>query len=68
VQAARRAGLDPPTSCEEGYCGCCMAHLRVGTGAMKANDVLTAQELAEGWILTCQFVPNSARVKVEYPE
>jgi 3-ketosteroid 9alpha-monooxygenase subunit B len=68
VQAARRAGLDPPTSCEEGYCGCCMAWLREGEGAMKANDVLTPAQLAEGWILTCQFVPGSPRVKVEYPE
>jgi 3-ketosteroid 9alpha-monooxygenase subunit B len=68
VQAARRAGLDPPTSCEEGYCGCCMAWLREGAGAMKANDVLSPAQLAEGWILTCQFVPASARVRVEYPE
>jgi 3-ketosteroid 9alpha-monooxygenase subunit B len=68
VRAARRAGLDPPTSCEEGYCGCCMAWLREGAGAMKANDVLTPAQLAEGWILTCQFVPASARVRVEYPE
>ena len=68
VHAARRAGLDPPTSCEEGYCGCCMAWLREGEGAMKANDVLTPAQLAEGWILTCQFVPGSARVRVEYPE
>ncbi len=68
VQAARRAGLEPPTSCEEGYCGCCMARLREGAGAMKANDVLTPAQLAEGWILTCQFVPSGARVRVEYPE
>jgi 3-ketosteroid 9alpha-monooxygenase subunit B len=68
VQAARRAGLEPPTSCEEGYCGCCMAWLREGAGDMRANDVLTPAQIAEGWILTCQFVPSSARVKVEYPE
>jgi 3-ketosteroid 9alpha-monooxygenase subunit B len=68
VQAARRAGLEPPTSCEEGYCGCCMAWLREGEGAMKANDVLTPAQLAEGWILTCQFVPGGGRVRVEYPE
>jgi 3-ketosteroid 9alpha-monooxygenase subunit B len=68
VEAARRAGLDPPTSCEEGYCGCCMAHLREGAGHMKANQVLDAAQLAEGWVLTCQLVPTSARVRVEYPE
>jgi 3-ketosteroid 9alpha-monooxygenase subunit B len=68
VQAARRAGLEPPTSCEEGYCACCMARLREGAGQMKANDVLTAAQLAEGWVLTCQLVPTSPRLRVEYPD
>jgi 3-ketosteroid 9alpha-monooxygenase subunit B len=68
VQAARRAGLEPPTSCEEGYCACCMARLREGTGEMKANDVLTDGQLAEGWVLTCQLCPTSKRVRVEYPD
>jgi len=67
VQAARRAGLEPPTSCEEGYCACCMARLRQGSGQMKANDVLTPAQLAEGWVLTCQFVP-SGPVEIEYPD
>jgi len=68
VQAARRAGLEPPTSCEEGYCGCCMARLREGEGRMKANDVLTPAQLAEGWVLTCQLVPSSPRLRIEYPD
>ena len=48
VQAARRAGLEPPTSCEEGYCACCMARLREGSGQMKANDVLTPSPARRG--------------------
>ena len=68
VQAARRAGLEPPTSCEEGYCACCMARLREGAGQMKANDVLTPAQLAEGWVLTCQLVPSSPRLRIEYPD
>jgi 3-ketosteroid 9alpha-monooxygenase subunit B len=68
VQAARRAGLEPPTSCEEGYCACCMARLREGTGEMKTNDVLTPSQLAEGWVLTCQLCPTSKRLRVEYPD
>jgi 3-ketosteroid 9alpha-monooxygenase subunit B len=68
VQAARRAGLEPPTSCEEGYCGCCMARLREGSGRMKDNQVLDDAQLAEGWILTCQFVPASPRLRIEYPD
>jgi 3-ketosteroid 9alpha-monooxygenase subunit B len=68
VQAARRAGLEPPTSCEEGYCACCMARLRQGSGQLKANDVLTPAQLAEGWVLTCQLLPTSSRLRVEYPD
>lgn len=68
VQAARRAGLEPPTSCEEGYCGCCMARLTEGTGQLKANDVLNPAQLAEGWVLTCQLVPSSPRLRIEYPD
>jgi 3-ketosteroid 9alpha-monooxygenase subunit B len=68
VQAARRAGLEPPTSCEEGYCACCMARLREGTGEMKANDVLTPAQVAEGWVLTCQLVPTARRLRIEYPD
>ncbi len=30
LAAARRAGLEPSFSCEEGYCGSCMAQLRRG--------------------------------------
>ena len=68
VAAARRAGMDPPTSCEEGYCACCMARLEDGTGAMKTNDVLSPNQLEEGWVLTCQFVPGSPRGRVRYPD
>ncbi|MGI9433046.1 MAG: 2Fe-2S iron-sulfur cluster-binding protein [Myxococcota bacterium] len=68
VEAARRAGMDPPTSCEEGYCACCMARLEEGAGAMKANDVLDPSQLEEGWVLTCQFVPTSARGRIRYPD
>lgn len=68
VEALRRAGLEPPTSCEEGYCGCCMAHLREGTGRMKDNQVLDERQRAEGWVLTCQLVPTSPRIRIEYPD
>lgn len=66
--AARRAGLAPPFSCEEGYCSCCMAKLVQGKVRMVANDCLTPDLLEEGWILTCQSVCVSRNVRVEYPD
>jgi 3-ketosteroid 9alpha-monooxygenase subunit B len=65
---ARRAGLEPPFSCEEGYCSCCMAKLVEGNVRMVTNDCLTPDLLEEGWVLTCQAVCTSKRVKVEYPD
>ncbi len=66
--AARRAGLEPPFSCEEGYCSCCMAKLAEGRVRMVANDCLTPDLVEEGWILTCQSVCVSRNVRVEYPD
>jgi 3-ketosteroid 9alpha-monooxygenase subunit B len=54
LAAARRAGLEPSFSCEEGYCGSCMAQLRSGKVQMRVHDALTAKDLAKGWILACQ--------------
>ena len=68
LAAARRAGLDPPFSCEEGYCSCCMAKLARGRVKMAANDCLTPDLLAEGWVLTCQSECVSQHVRIEYPE
>ena len=68
LHAARRAGLDPPFSCEEGYCSCCMAKLMEGEVKMTANDCLTAELLEEGWVLTCQSRCVSPIIKIEYPD
>lgn len=54
LAAARRAGLSPPSSCEEGYCGACAARLRSGKVRMAAREALTDAEIAEGRILPCQ--------------
>jgi 3-ketosteroid 9alpha-monooxygenase subunit B len=54
LAAARKAGLGAPFACEEGYCGSCAAKRLRGTVTMLANDVFTPEEVAQGWILTCQ--------------
>jgi 3-ketosteroid 9alpha-monooxygenase subunit B len=68
LHAAKRAGLEPPSSCESGFCGCCMARLGCGKVNMLHNDFLSPAELDEGWVLTCQSVPETDDVAVEYPE
>jgi ferredoxin-NADP reductase len=66
LDAARRAGLSPPFSCQAGSCATCMAHLDTGQVAMRANDALSPDEVAEGWVLTCQAVPLTPEVVVDY--
>jgi ferredoxin-NADP reductase len=66
LQAARRAGLKPPFSCQMGDCATCMAFLDGGGATMRANSALTEAEVQEGWVLTCQAVPTSREVVVDY--
>ena len=66
LETARRGGLQPPFSCQAGDCATCMAMLKEGAVKMRANNALTDDEVAEGWVLTCQSVPTSDAVTVEY--
>ena len=66
LQTARIAGLSAPSSCEIGNCGTCMARLTNGSARMINNDALTEEEVAEGWVLTCQSLPTSETVTVVY--
>ena len=54
LQTARQMGMSPPFSCEAGSCATCMARLVEGTASMHVNNALTADEVDEGWVLTCQ--------------
>jgi ferredoxin len=66
LETARSAGLSPPSSCETGSCGTCMARIVEGSARMNNNDALEDDEVAEGWVLTCQALPTSRAVRVLY--
>ncbi|MGH3640923.1 MAG: 2Fe-2S iron-sulfur cluster-binding protein [Mycobacterium sp.] len=66
LQTVRTAGLKAPASCEVGSCGTCMARVVDGTARMFNNDALEDDEVADGWVLTCQAVPTSPKVRVVY--
>ncbi|MCG7608890.1 MULTISPECIES: 2Fe-2S iron-sulfur cluster-binding protein [Mycobacterium] len=68
LESARRAGMTPPFSCEAGNCGTCMAKLLEGTATMRVNDALDDDEVADGYVLTCQAVPDCDSVTVSYDE
>jgi 3-ketosteroid 9alpha-monooxygenase subunit B len=66
LESARRAGLNPPFSCESGSCATCMAHLDEGSATMRVNNALSPDEVDTGWVLTCQSIPSSRTVVVNY--
>jgi ferredoxin len=68
LESARRAGLSPPFSCEAGNCGTCMGKLVEGRATMRVNDALEPDEVDDGYILTCQAVPDTESVRVTYDD
>jgi len=66
LQAARSAGLRAPSSCETGNCATCMARVTEGAVRMRNNEVLSDEEVADGWVLTCQSEPTTPTVAVVY--
>lgn len=59
-------GLDAPFSCREGRCSACMCKVQEGEVSMEVNAILTAQDLAEGWVLACQARPVSEKISVSF--
>ena len=68
LESARRAGLTPPFSCEAGNCATCIAQVTEGKATMRTNNALDEDEVAEGWVLTCQAEPATPNVTVVYED
>lgn len=66
LDVALRSGIDAPYSCRSSICSTCMAKLVEGKVTMEMNHVLTDDELADGFIVTCQSHPATEKVVVSY--
>ena len=66
LDALDQAGMDVPFSCKGGVCCTCKAKIIEGSAAMNINYALTDDEVANGYILTCQAHPTSAVLKIDY--
>jgi ring-1,2-phenylacetyl-CoA epoxidase subunit PaaE len=60
------AKKDPPYSCTSGACSTCMAKLIKGTVKMDVCYALDDEEIADGYILTCQAHPTSDELEVTF--
>lgn len=67
IEALEAAGMAPPFSCRSGACAACMCKLDEGEVEMVHNHVLGQNDLDQGWILCCQSIPKSPKIKISYP-
>jgi len=66
LDSAREAGLPAPFACKAGVCATCRARVTGGKVEMAARYGLTDEEVAAGYVLTCQSVPLGEGVAVDY--
>lgn len=66
LDAALGAGADLPFACKGGVCSTCKCEVKKGTVEMKINYALEDHEVAKNWVLSCQAVPTSDNVVVDF--
>jgi ring-1,2-phenylacetyl-CoA epoxidase subunit PaaE len=66
LDAALMEGADLPFACKGGVCCTCRAKLIEGKVEMEVNYALEADEVAAGFILTCQSHPRSEKVVIDF--
>jgi len=66
LDAALAAGADLPFACKGGVCSTCKCKLKAGKVEMKVNYALEKDELAQDYILSCQAIPTTSNVTVDY--
>jgi ring-1,2-phenylacetyl-CoA epoxidase subunit PaaE len=66
LDGAQLARPDLPFACKGGVCGTCRARLVSGEVRMRRNFALEQAELDAGFVLTCQSMPVSEQLTVDY--
>ena len=68
LEAALGKDLEVPYSCQGGVCSSCICRVTKGAAVMRQNSVLSDGEVAEGLVLSCQAVPTSATIQVDFDD
>lgn len=66
LDAALNAGGDPPYSCLVAACSSCRAMCKTGNIQMKDRDALSDKDIAKGFVLTCQSMPRTKKIVLDY--
>jgi ring-1,2-phenylacetyl-CoA epoxidase subunit PaaE len=56
-----------PFSCQSGLCGMCKMKCTEGKVIMKSNQALSEKDLKDGYILTCQSLPQTKSITIKNP-
>ena len=68
LDAALDHGLDLPYSCKGGVCCTCRAKVIEGQVEMAKNFTLSEEEIAQGFVLSCQSRAKTSRVVISFDE
>lgn len=68
LDTARAQGLPAPYACKAGVCATCRAKLTSGEVTMKATYGLSKEEIAAGYVLTCQSIPITDDVVLDFED
>jgi ring-1,2-phenylacetyl-CoA epoxidase subunit PaaE len=66
LDGAQRIRPDLPFACKGGVCGTCRAKVTSGEAAMRRNYALEDHEVSAGYVLTCQALPRTEEIAVDY--
>lgn len=66
LDAALGAGADLPFACKGGVCSTCKCRVIEGSVEMKINYALDDKEVAQKLVLSCQAVPTTGKVVVDF--
>ena len=66
LDSAQKVRGDLPFACKGGVCGTCRARVTDGEVEMRRNYALEPKEVAAGYVLTCQTLPLSDTVTVDF--
>lgn len=66
LENIRAKGLSAPYACKAGVCATCRARLVSGKVTMAARFGLSDDDIAKGYILTCQSIPDGEGVSVNF--
>jgi ring-1,2-phenylacetyl-CoA epoxidase subunit PaaE len=66
LDSAQKVRSDLPFACKGGVCGTCRAKVTHGEVTMRRNFALEDDEVDAGFVLTCQSLPLSPKVTVDY--